>query len=172
MDKPFSFTCTKCGEVHVGMPDLGFDAPLAYHQLTPAERAASGALTSDTCVIAGEQFYIRGVLDIPVQGMDRSFGYGVWVSLSPANFARYKELFKSADPSAEPAYFGWLCNSLPGYPDTLSLKTNVHLQPVPRRPFIELQATDHPLSLEQREGITVERLRAILEANEHPGHTA
>jgi len=62
---------------------------------------------------------------------------------------------------------GWFCNRLQGYPDTLNLKTNVILQPYPHRPRIELEPTDHPLAVEQREGITVARLQEILEANEH-----
>jgi hypothetical protein len=40
----------------------------------------------------------------------------------------------------------------------LSLKTMVHTQPVGVRPSIELEPTDHPLAIEQREGITVARV--------------
>ena len=36
------------------------------------------------------------------------------------------------------------------------------------KPFIELEATDHPLAVEQREGITMDRVREIAEALVHP----
>lgn len=36
------------------------------------------------------------------------------------------------------------------------------------RPFIELEPTDHPLAVEQRTGITQDRVREIAEAVLHP----
>jgi len=136
------------------------------------ERERNAVITPDTCVIGDEDFFVRGCLEIPIQGRADSFVYGVWVSLSRQNFERYLALFEATDCIEEPAYFGWLCNSLPGYPETLHLKTNVHLRPYPARPRIELEPTDHPLALEQRRGITVERLQQIIEANAHRGHAA
>ena len=67
----------------------------------------------------------------------------------------------------EPAYFGWLSSRIELYPDTAILKTNVHTRGVGSRPFIELQLTDHPLSHEQRNGITTDRIRQIAEQIEH-----
>ena len=57
--------------------------------------------------------------------------------------------------------FGWSCNSLPGYPDTFALKTRVHLRNDGMRPFVEVEPTDHPLAVEQREGITMQRVADI-----------
>ena len=166
MEDQFTFKCSTCGEVHRGLPDLAFDSPLQYHSMSDDERR-SAQLTSDTCVINDEDFFVRGLLQIPVHGRDEPFAYGVWVSLSRKNFERYQELFNASDRLDEPPYFGWLCNKLPGYPDTLNLKTNVHLQPYPLRPRIELEPTDHPLALEQGKGISIERLQEIIEANTH-----
>ncbi|WP_308294565.1 hypothetical protein [Streptomyces sp. RKAG290] len=36
-----------------------------------------------------------------------------------------------------------------------------------RRPLIELEPTDHPLAVEQRNGITLDRVREIAEAVQH-----
>ena len=47
----------------------------------------------------------------------------------------------------------WL--RLPCYPDTVNLKTNVHTRAVGERPFIDVEPTDHPLAVEQRNGITM-----------------
>src|SRR5207249_10099644 len=100
-------------------------------------------------------------------GRSDHVAYGGRLSLSPDNFERYQALFDERDPSQEPPYFGWFCNQLPGYPDTLNLKTKVYLRPYPQRPRIELEPTGHPLAVEQRNGITLERLQEILEANKH-----
>ncbi len=43
----------------------------------------------------------------------------------------------------------------------------VHLWDDGIRPYIELEPTDHPLAVEQRTGITVERVQQIFEAMTH-----
>jgi len=43
----------------------------------------------------------------------------------------------------------------------LNLKTLVHLRSGGLRPFIELEPTDHPLAVEQRNGISMTRVEEI-----------
>jgi hypothetical protein len=58
--------------------------------------------------------------------------------------------------------FGWLATAIAGYrPSTLGLKTNVHTQPVGERPLVELEPTDHPLAVQQRDGISLARAQEI-----------
>ena len=64
-------------------------------------------------------------------------------------------------------YFGWLQSALPYEPTTLYLKTSVHTIPVGERPDIVLEPSDHPLSVEQRHGITMARVQQIAEACLH-----
>jgi len=110
-------------------------------------------------VIENKHFFVKGLIQIPVVDMNETFGWGVWVSLSEKNFRRLTELQGDAYLLDEPPYFGWLSSRIPGYPDTLNLKTNVHFCKLGDRPHIELEPTDHPLAVEQRSGIT--RARAI-----------
>src|SRR3954447_6300388 len=167
MSESIRFQCRHCGEWHEGLPDMAFDAPTQYDQLVPAERQLAKK-SDDICVI-GEDFFIRATLPIRIIDSDEEFNFGCWVSLSKANFARYLDLFDATGGAWESPYFGWLCNRFPWYPDTLHLKTNVHLQPYPRRPWIELEPTDHPLAIHQRDGITRETLAEILRrTNIHP----
>lgn len=69
--------------------------------------------------------------------------------------------------SEEPPYFGWFSSSLPVYPETLGLKVNVHTRDVGIRPLIEVEPTDHPLAVEQREGVTAGRVTKIAETMLH-----
>jgi hypothetical protein len=164
-----TFTCTSCGNRHEGIPDLGFDSPYYYHQLSPSDRAHLAVLTPDTCVIAKEGFFfVRGVLRIPIIGRAEQFGWGVWVSLSQPNFMKYQATFTEPNREVQGPFFGWFNSQLPGYPPTLSLKTNVYFQPHPNRPLIELQHTDHPLSQHQHHGISVEELTALIQRQLHP----
>ncbi|WP_430099954.1 DUF2199 domain-containing protein [Peribacillus simplex] len=54
-------------------------------------------------------------------------------------------------------------SSVPCYSETLNLKTMVHTRPIGLRPSIELEPTNHPLSLEQREGLGFKRIKQIAE---------
>ncbi|HEX6162297.1 MAG TPA: DUF2199 domain-containing protein [Vicinamibacterales bacterium] len=164
---PTSFVCRTCGERHDGIPDLSFDAPLYYHQLSADEKSSIATLTSDLCTIAGEDFFIRGRLEIPIVDDAHVFTWGAWVTLSKPNFERYARQFNSPPPDA-PANLGWFSNRLPGYPDTLNLKTRVHFDTGDLRPRFELEPTDHPLAVHQRNGISLAELQAIIEASLHP----
>ncbi len=119
------------------------------------------------CVIDEKYFYIVGNVDIRLIGSEAHFSWDVWVSLSDKSFRRVVELWTTPGRESEPPYFGWFGTELPGYPQTLSLKTHVHMREVGRRPFIELEPTDHPLAVEQRTGITWERVQEIAELALH-----
>ncbi|MFD4658879.1 DUF2199 domain-containing protein [Kitasatospora sp. NPDC058444] len=158
------FTCTCCGGHHAGLPlNYSTVAPDAWDPALEAD--PHSMLSSDQCVIRGEHFFVKGLIEIPVLGSEDVFSWGVWVSLSRSNFARAAELWETDGRESEEPYFGWLCTWLPVYePDTINLKTHVRTRPVGQRPSIELEPTDHPLAVEQRTGITRDRVREIAAA--------
>ena len=163
-----SFHCSCCGQLHDGPPlAWHLNAPDVWSTLSTAERKRRGELSSDQCVIDDKYFFIRGLVEIPVLDGEGPFDWGVWVSLSKASFDRTSELWEEPSRISEPPYFGWFSNSLPGYPETLNLKVAVHYRAVGVRPFLELEATDHPLSQEQANGITVARIQQIAEQMHH-----
>lgn len=103
---------------------------------------------------------MRGVLEVPLADREGVLSFGVWTSLSRDSFLRYLPTFEEeneADRIDLPPMFGWFSNSLPGYPETLNLKCSVYARTGGLRPLIELEATDHPLSIAQREGIPFSR---------------
>ncbi|HZS09300.1 MAG TPA: DUF2199 domain-containing protein [Blastocatellia bacterium] len=158
------YTCRCCGKYHDGLPlSYGAEAPAYYFGIPEKERRNRCELSSDACIIDDQHYFIVGNLELLIIGSDEIFSWDVWVSLSEKNFKRACNLWNTEGRESEPPYFGWLSTSIPGYPETLSLKTNVHAREVGRRPFIELEPTDHPLAVEQREGITWERVQEIAE---------
>ncbi|WP_435190192.1 DUF2199 domain-containing protein [Streptomyces sp. bgisy126] len=127
-------------------------------------------LSSDQCVVLGQHYFVKGLIEIPVIDSDEVFSWGVWVSLSRENFSRAADLWDRPGREAEQPYFGWLTTDLPVYsPTTLNLKTHVHTRPVGERPSVELERTDHPLAVEQRTGITLDRVQEIAAAVLHVG---
>ena len=160
---PLRFRCVTCGQTHDGLPDVAFDSPFHYHSLTEEQRRTRARLSSDLCDIDHQDFFVRACLGIPIKGLEEEFVWGVWVSLSETNFRRYVEVFEEDPPPAgDGPWFGWLCNRLPGYPETLSLKTSVALQPRRQRPRVTLEPTEHPLAVHQREGIALDDLLTIV----------
>jgi hypothetical protein len=160
------YTCSTCGEFHSGLPfSYGSPAPEPYFDIPEAEREKRVVRSSDQCVIDDEHFFVLGCLDIPViDAQEKNFSWPVWVSLSESNFHRMCDLWETEGREKEPPYFGWLSTSLPCYePDTFLLKTHVHTRQVGERPFIELEPTEHPLAIEQRNGITFKRVQEIAE---------
>jgi hypothetical protein len=141
----------------------GAEAPFYYDDTPAVERDKRFYLTDDTCTMDNEHFFVRGCIEIPVIDNLEPFIWNVWVSLSETSFNRVLELWETEGRENEEPYFGWLSTSIPDYPETLNLKINVHTRHVGIRPFIELESTDHPLAVEQREGITLERVREIHE---------
>lgn len=158
------YKCRCCGEYHYNLPlHYGAEAPVYYFVISEEERSKRCLLSSDQCIIDKQYFFIVGNLELPIIGSDEKFSWDVWISLSQTNFERVSELWEQLGRESEPPYFGWLSTSLPGYPNTVNLKTLAHTRQVGFRPYIELEPSDHPLAIEQQEGITWDRVQEIAE---------
>ncbi|MEV7729834.1 DUF2199 domain-containing protein [Streptomyces sp. NPDC087917] len=168
MSDDLGFTCSCCGEHHAELP-MSYSAPAPDVWSPDFEADPESLLSSDRCVIQGRFFFVKGLIEIPVVGREEVFSWGVWISLNKVNFAHAVEMWDTEGREAEAPYFGWLCTELSLYsPATTNLKTNAHTRAVGRRPFIELEPTDHPLAVEQRAGITMDRVREIASTLRHP----
>ena len=165
----FEFKCVSCGQIHRGMPTFGADAPLNYYEIPEGEREQRCGLSTDHCVIDEKWFFVRGCIEIPVHGETEPFIWGVWASLSESGFKEWRACYDSPKRSHIGPFFGWLNAWLKPYPDTVSLKTKVHLRDNGTRPFIELEPTDHPLAVEQRDGISKQRVAEIYAQMMHDG---
>jgi hypothetical protein len=166
--------CGSCEEWHTGPAlDFGYDQPYYWSSEYDAstrwsflpsgtvEKPGVSFLDEDYCAIDDEDFFVRGLIDLPIIGAAETFCWGVWGSLSRENF----ETLIRADQTKErvdlPPMFSWLSTRLPDYPDTLSLKMHAHIQDPGMRPHFRLELSDHPLALEYHRGITPERVKEI-----------
>ena len=151
MEQTRTFGCSVCGEEHDGPPLVyDTDAPAYWYGLPPEEREERAELTSDRYVIDGRHFFPRGNLKNPILDPQEKLVWGVWVCVS------------------ELPYFGRIDTALPGYPETVSIKSRLRTRPVGLRPLVELPPTEHPLSREQQDGISPGRVREIAGIVLHP----
>jgi hypothetical protein len=74
--------CIVCGKVHEDLPQsFAADFPDMYANLSREEREVRAEISSDQCIIDGQWFFIRGCLDIPVNGSSEPFVWGLWASV-------------------------------------------------------------------------------------------
>jgi len=175
-DNPWS--CSVCGETHQGLTDLACGNPEQWPG--SEDKGPNSALdlngnflSEDFCVLEGQHFFVRAVLEMPIRGSGgKQFGFGVWSTLSRENFERYVATFDSGEQDELGPWFGWFSNRLEGYPDTLNLKCQVHLVSGRQRPRVLLEPTSHPLAVEQQRGITFDRLLDLYAINGHDIRTS
>lgn len=166
-------TCRSCGREHRGLFDLAAFAPAHWtgpeaYELNSALRRDGDFLSEDFCVLGGEHFFVRGVLSLPVHGLDEDFGFGCWSTLSRAHFDAYVESFDEDGPAPAEPWTGWFSNTLKPYADSVNQPCRVHLGSAGRtRPSLVLADPDHPLARAAAEGIEIEHLLEIYRANGH-----
>lgn len=165
--------CPSCGSTHSGVFDLACNKP-DFWQGPEEQRpnsevlSSNNILTEDFCILDAQHYFIRCVLRLPIIGAaDQYFGYGVWSTLSEKNFKLYLDTFDSGEQGNLGPCFGWFSNRLKGYANTLNLTCQVHPQAGRKRPWIELEDTRHQLAIEQRKGITFDRLLEIYALDGH-----
>ena len=177
--RTFEFKCESCNEIHRGSPSFAIPQPTYVHDVPPDERDDRLELSEDLCVIQprndseqGTIFCIRVLLEIPIHGAEEPFSWGVWVTQSEASFARYVETFDQ-DQSGDGS-FGWLPMTIGHYrrtepgQDIEHLACDVYWGPQGQRPRIQLRECDHPLAVDQHEGISWETAVAIARKVMHP----
>ena len=163
-----SYTCTCCGQTHDDLADVVFDEPVFVQSIPEEERADRVRLDDDLCVIDDAEHFIRGVIEIPIHGQAETFGIGVWVSQKRENFDTYVDHFQSAEIGP---FFGWLSNEFFfGGQSTRSVKTMAHFRGDGLRPSIQLEPTEHPLSVAQRDGTSLDDVWRFV--HEHLGRSA
>jgi hypothetical protein len=167
-----SWGCTNCGEAHEGLLDLAALAPdpwpgEKHREENSALRFDGDFLSEDFCIMGGRYFFVRGVLEIPVHGFAEKFGFGCWSTLSRENFDKYIDGFNDGDYADWGPWGGWLCNQLADYIGTEPEAMWVYPQPNRQRPTFRIQNPDHPLAIDQEQGIKPERLLAIFESYGH-----
>ena len=143
--------CSICGETHEDLPHIGSPSP--YYWADEFAKDSNSLLTEDLCIIEDRDFFVHGVIEIPVWDYEYEFGWGVWVSHKKENFQVYREKFDT--PDIVP-FFGWLSTIIDYFPEsTLELKTMAHYRGGGLRPRIVLDESDHPLYYQQRDGISL-----------------
>ncbi len=158
-DQLFDFKqkCRVCGQKHDSVPScFGIEAPWRAFA-SDAEFDRRVELSGDQCVIDGAYFFIRGHIELPIVGTSDTLAFSVWSSLSEESFCLMSDRWDEADRAEDAAYFGWLSSSITPYLDVLHLPLSVQTREPGLVPLFTVTQSDHPLAMDQRNGISVRR---------------
>jgi hypothetical protein len=160
-----SFTCTVCGESHAGETrDIRLGLPQPIFLLDELERRRRAYVEDDFAILhaeSGDRYYVRALLELPVEGEDGYFGYGAWVEVSQEDVAALGELWHDEAGWRSEPFRGTLANELHPYAFTEGLSVQVRLRDVQLLPLVELDDANHELVRAQRNGISSHRAHEL-----------
>ena len=159
------FTCDVCGATHAGETrDIRLGLPQPIFLLDDDERAERAWVGEDSAVLqggAGERFFVRALLELPIAGEDGYFGYGAWIEVSEPDFAALVELWHDEDGWRAGPVAGTLANELSPYAFTEGLRLQIQLREVDLLPLVSLEDGEHELVRAQRYGISPHRAHQL-----------
>jgi hypothetical protein len=172
------FACS-CGETHVGLFPLQMLAPVGWPGSTTAEsdealRMEGDFLSYCYCVREGKYFSVRVRLPLPLEGTrEWAFMFTAWVALDRPDFEGYVAARKANTLTQNARAPARLVNRLSTYDDTFRLMGSAYQQNDGGLPYFltDPQQQDgrnnHPLAIDQRRGISLDRVFEIYAAQAH-----
>jgi hypothetical protein len=132
--------------------------------LGEAEREQRAEVGDDSAVLrdpGGDRFFVRSLLELPIEGEEGYFGYGTWIEVTQAAFEQLGELWHDTEGWRSQPFAGALANELAPYEGTEGLPVAIRLREVSLLPLVELDEVDHELVRAQRDGISPHRAHEL-----------
>lgn len=163
-------TCSCCGEALTGLPlDISIGYPDRIMIMSDADKVKYVSSPSRSMLNwRNKEFFIRGLIEIPILETENYFCYGAWTQVSKKDYKKFLKAWvkskREDDTVKEHIYGHFACMMIPIlYPDAYGLQVAICDRSDRAAGFV-LEPTEHPLSLEQHNGITMERVHEIVRA--------
>jgi len=154
--------CPCCDkEIEPHQMDVAFNLPDAIFELSKEQRDTRAKTHTDLCSLDDKQFYIRGVIYLPVQQLSFNFGWGVWAEVSEDTFYKYLQIYE-IDGSNESPSAGVLANLPPDYSKTRQ-PPEIHFGPSDKRPVFTPAPSESEFYTEYIGGLTVDKWHSIVD---------
>src|SRR6478736_410817 len=150
-----SYKCSCCGQVYDEVPlCFGGSYPDYYFSVPQDERDERIELEQSLCIVDKKHFFHLGRLIIPIIDHTENLIFNVWTSISEDNFGIRMDLWEDPKRVDKDPYFGWLQTLVPTYGNTINIKSIAIEQGVGQTPAIQIVEENHPLKIDQDNGIT------------------
>ncbi|MCP9484524.1 MAG: DUF2199 domain-containing protein [Gaiellaceae bacterium MAG52_C11] len=144
--------------------DIRMGLPEPIFVLDELERDRRARVGEDSAVLQapeGERFFVRGLLELPIEDEDGYFGYGTWIEVSRPDFEALGELWHDDEGWRSDPFEGTLANELSPYAATEGLAVQIRLRDVKLLPLVALEHGDHELVGAQQHGISAHRVHEL-----------
>ena len=135
--------------------DLAYQRPADVFKIPADERPKRIRINDDLCIIDDSEFYIRGVLALPVRELDTPFRWGIWAQVDKEAFDYYQAHWNVPSTDDLTSFPGVLSGGIAVYPDSDQLMVAIHMQPNNQRPVFVVLDHNHALAKAQQLGITL-----------------
>ncbi|WP_190697817.1 MULTISPECIES: DUF2199 domain-containing protein [Cyanophyceae] len=157
------FLCSVCGQYHDNLlMDLAYQRPADVFKVPANERPQRIRVNEDLCIIDDTEFYIRGVLMLPVHELVDSFRWGVWAQVDKEAFDYYHTHWNVPSTDNFRSLYGVLSGGISAYPNSDQLMITIHLQANNQRPLFVVLNQKHPLGEAQRQGISLHDIEKFI----------
>jgi hypothetical protein len=102
------------------------------------------------------RYFVRGLLELPIQGTSSYFGYGVWIETTQESIERLGESWHDEEESL--TEHGFLANEIDPYPGSAGLKVTLRTRKTLPAVVVDVA---HALTDDQRAGISDERANEL-----------
>lgn len=170
-------TCS-CGERHAEIFPIHLLKPIGWtgsedYEAKEALRMDGDFMSFEYAVREGRYFCMRMILPLPIKGApEQALATTVWCAVNKPDFEAYIAAEKAGtldDKKRAPAR---LVNNLAAFPTTVNIMGIAGQNPQGLPLFLSAMVqegipNDHPLLVEQRQGLTLDRLFEIYAAHGH-----
>jgi hypothetical protein len=164
-----TYVCSVCGREHEG-PPLAYDFPPIPASVGAAvardEVGRRTRRTDDQFFLDGERFWVKGLLELPVVDAAKPLLFGVWVEVEADVLEAIARAWDTADPE-QTRFAGTFDTIVWPYRNALGLPVGLDYRSREKRPQVVVLDAVHELGREQRDGITLDRVRELAASIEH-----
>lgn len=171
-----NLTCGCCGEELTGLPlDVSIGYPDRIMILSDEDKTKYVAKPCQSLMSwRNKEFFVRGIIELPILETEDKFCYGAWVQVSKKDYKKFLKAWvksKRNDETVDEHIYGFLACMMPPnlYPDAYGLNSVICDRP-DKAAGIVLEPTEHPLALEQRQGITMDRVHEMVRTLGYKGN--
>lgn len=163
-----AFRCEQCNQLHDGLPEFGFQRPDVVWEMSSRDRQRRSLESDDRCVLSAtkrepERHFLRGLIVLPVAGVNDTWAIGAWVAVAQADYTYYDAHYRD-DNSAAPRFRARLANRIERFEVPVGTPVEVQLGDATSQPLLWL-APDSNVELArfQREGIPMKRVHEVVD---------